>query len=273
MTQEELLNEYPYTAPGLMKLLRKLRSPEGCPWDRKQTRASLAGHLSGECAELLDAIDREDAHDICDELGDVLMNLFFQVIVAEEKGEFTMEDVWQNVICKMIRRHEHVFGNASAGTPEEVLALWQKIKSKEKGHEPKKDGLLKSVPHYLSALDRATALQKKAAEVGFDWENASGVGAKIAEEAKELQEALASGDGAHVEEELGDLLFAAVNLARFRKGASAEALLRAANRKFERRFACVEEKSAAAGIALEDAGLPRLEAFWQEAKKEEKDHA
>ncbi len=273
MTQEELKKEYPYNASGLMRLLRKLRSPEGCPWDRKQTRASLAGHLSGECAELLDAIDREDPHDICDEMGDTLMNLFFQAIVAEEKGEFSLDDVWQNVICKMIRRHEHVFGSAQARTPEEVLALWQKIKSKEKGHEPKKDGLLKGVPHYLSALDRATALQKKASEVGFDWPDAAGVAAKIVEEAGELKEALDSGNEAQVEEELGDLLFAAVNLARFRKGASAEALLRAANRKFERRFARVEEKSAAAGIALEDAGLQRLEAFWQEAKREEKDHA
>ena len=261
--------KFPAGADGLMAVLRRLRGPDGCPWDKAQTRHTLTAHLAGECAELIDAIDREDAPGICDETGDVLMNLFLQIAIAEEKGEFTLTDVWQNEISKMVRRHAHIFGEESAATPEEVTALWEKIKAKEREGKPVKDSILDDVPHYLSALSRAEKLQKKAAKTGFDWQEEKEVLAKIREEVDELEEAMESGNTADIEDELGDLLFAVVNLARFRKGMDSEALLRQACLKFETRFRFIEKTLKAEGAALEDAGIERMEALWQAAKKGE----
>lgn len=261
--------EYSPTADSLLAILRRLRAPDGCPWDRRQTRDSLKRHLVGEVAELLDALDRGCPADICEELGDVLMNLLFQVVVAGERGEFSMEDVWRGIIAKMIRRHEHVFGSACAETPEEVAGLWQQIKAREHGGVGP-ESVLDRVPRSLSALDRAAALQRAASEVGFDWPEASGVMTKIEEECGELRQAFDSRDPAAVDEELGDLLFAAVNLTRFRKGEEAEALLRSANRKFESRFRYVEQRLKAAGEAPQSASPERLEELWQEAKRRER---
>ena len=256
-------------AAGLMAVLKRLRGPDGCPWDKAQTRHTLTAHLAGECAELIDAVDREDAAGICDETGDVLMNLFLQIAIAEEKGEFTLSDVWQNEIDKMVRRHAHIFGEESAATPEEVTALWEKIKAKERAGKPAKDSVLDDVPHYLSALSRAEKLQKKAAKTGFDWQDENGVLDKIREEVDELEQAMNSGNSDAVEDELGDLLFAVVNLARFRKGRDSEALLRQACLKFEKRFRFVEKSLKAEGVALESAGIGRMEELWQAAKKGE----
>ena len=261
--------EFPSTADGLLAVLRRLRAPDGCPWDRAQTRHTLTAHLAGECAELIDAIDREDAPGICDEAGDVLMNLLLQICIAEEKGEFTLADVWKSEISKMVRRHAHIFGEESAATPEEVTALWEKIKAKERAGKPKGESILDDVPHYLSALTRAEKLQKKAAKTGFDWSCERDILAKIKEETGELEEAMISGQENDVDEELGDLLFSVVNLIRFRKRQDAEALLRAANLKFESRFRFVEKELKAAGESLESANLERMEALWQAAKKEE----
>lgn len=266
MTAQE---KFSADAEGLMAVLKRLRGPDGCPWDKAQTRHTLTAHLAGECAELIDAIDKEDPAGICDETGDVLMNLFLQIAIAEEKGEFTLADVWRNEIDKMVRRHAHIFGEESAATPEEVTALWEKIKAKERAGKPVKESVLDDVPHYLSALSRAEKLQKKAAKTGFDWQDAAGVLEKIKEEVCELDEAMSSGDDSAVEDELGDLLFAAVNLARFRKGRDSEALLRQACLKFEKRFRFIEKSLKASGESLESAGPERMEALWEAAKKGE----
>ncbi len=256
---------YPPTAEALRGILARLRAPGGCPWDREQTRQTLSRCLKEEVAELLDAIDRESPAEICDELGDVLMNVVFQAVVAEELGEFTFEDSCRCIIEKMIRRHAHVFGDADAGNPAEVLKLWEKVKLAERGGR-ERDSVLDGVPQELSALDRGEKLQKKAAKVGFDWSDQRGILDKIEEELAELREALDRGDEAHTDEELGDLLFAASNLARFRKRGTSEELLRAANRKFEERFRYVEERVKAGGGTLEEAGIERMEELWQEAK-------
>lgn len=266
MTPQEMFSA---DADGLMAVLRRLRGPDGCPWDKAQTRHTLTAHLAGECAELIDAIDKEDAAGICDETGDVLMNLFLQIAIAEEKGEFSLTDVWRNEIDKMVRRHAHIFGGESAATPEEVTVLWEKIKARERMNKPAKDSILDDVPHYLSALSRAEKLQKKAAKTGFDWQDEAGIVEKIKEEVAELEDAMASGDADAVEDELGDLLFAAVNLARFRKGSDSEALLRRSCLKFEKRFRFIEKSLKDAGESLESAGIERMEMLWQAAKKGE----
>ena len=254
-------------AESLMRILRILRGPDGCPWDRAQTRHTLTKSLSGECAEAIDAIDRENPADIREELGDLLMNVLFQVVIAEENQEFTLEDVWSSINAKMIRRHAHIFGDARAETPEEVAKLWNRIKAAEHKGAEKPRSLMDKVPHYLSALTRAEELQKQAAKVGFDWPDAAGAAAKVREEADELAEALASGDDNAVDDELGDLLFAAVNLGRKRKRGSAEELLRAAARKFETRFRAVEAAVAASGKTWEDFTPGELDEFWKRAKR------
>ena len=254
-------------AESLLRILRILRAPDGCPWDRAQTRRSLTRSLAGECAEVVDAIEAEDVPGIREELGDLLMNVLFQVVIAEENKEFTMAEVWRAINEKMVRRHAHIFGDERAGTPEEVAQLWAKIKEKEHAAEPAPKSLLDKVPHSLSALSRSHDLQKQAAKVGFDWPDASGAAAKVQEEARELAEALASGDDAHIDEELGDLVFAAVNLARLRKRGTAEELTRAAARKFETRFREVEKAVAASGRPWESFTLEELDGFWNAAKR------
>lgn len=161
-------------AESLLRILRILRAPGGCPWDRAQTRRTLTRSLAGECAEVIDAIDADTPEEICEELGDLLMNALFQVVIAEEKHEFTMTDVWRSINEKMVRRHAHIFGDANADTPEEVAALWAKIKEREHAGEAKPESRLDKVPRSLSALTRSAELQKQAAKVGFDWPDASG---------------------------------------------------------------------------------------------------
>ena len=259
------MKEYPPEAASLLAVLRKLRSPEGCPWDREQTRHSLVRHLEGECAELIYAIDKDDVPNICEELGDVLMNLLFQVVVAEEKNEFIMEDVWRGIIDKMIRRHAHVFGSESAANADEVAALWQKIKAQEHAGENTHESVMDKVKPALSPLDRAEKLQKEAAKTGFDWQDQLSVADKISEEVSEVRQALASGDEDAVDE-LGDLLFAVINLIRFRKRENASGLLRKANLKFEKRFREMEKRMTEAGMILENADPETFDRFWEEVK-------
>lgn len=260
------MDEYPANAESLMEILRRLRSSDGCPWDRKQTRESLVRHLDGECAELIYAIDRNDVPNICEELGDVLMNLCFQAVVAEEKGEFTFQDVCRQIIDKMIRRHAHVFGSETASTAEEVAVLWQKIKAQEHADSPEKSSVMDSVKPCLSVLDRAEKLQKCAAETGFDWQDCAGIVDKIAEETAEVREALAENDDEHIDEELGDLLFAVVNLIRFRNKSHASELLRRANLKFENRFRSMEKAFESAGENLSGATPEKFDYFWEKVK-------
>ena len=242
------MKNYPPTAEALMEILHKLRSPEGCPWDKAQTAESFGACFAGEAAELLDAIDRNDSAGICEECGDVLMNVFFQVVLAEEQKLFTLEDVWRTINDKMVRRHAHIFGDRKADTPEEVAQLWQEMK------------------HYLSPLNRAEKLQKKAARCGFDWEKQSDVLDKIREETCETAQAMASGDEEKIDEELGDLLFSVVNLIRFRKRANSEELLRKAALKFETRFRFMEQELKKTGKSFEDSNIGEMESFWLQAK-------
>ncbi len=261
---------YPPTDESLLDILRKLRAPDGCPWDRKQTRQSLITHLDGECAELIEAISRNDSANICEELGDVLMNLFFQVVIAEENGEFTLADVYREIIDKMIRRHAHVFGDAHADTPEEVASLWQKIKAGEKAVTEKNKLLLDEVKLELSPLTHTEKLQKKAAKAGFDWQNTSGIMDKISEELQEIRAAAEAKNEDAVDEELGDLLFAVINLIRFRNRLDTTEILRRANRKFITRFNNMEKAMLDSGINLNDASSDVMNEYWEKVKNQEK---
>lgn len=264
--------EYPPNADSLMAILRRLRAPDGCPWDREQTRSSLVKSFDGECAELIYAIDRNDLPNICEELGDVLMNVLFQVVIAEENGEFTLADVWRQIIDKMIRRHAHVFGNEHAETAGDVAELWQRIKAQEHAASPAPASVMDKVKPCLSVLDRAEKLQKAAAKTGFDWQCAADITGKISEECDEVREALTENDQDHIDEELGDLLFAVVNLIRFRGGKSASELLRQANLKFENRFRKMEKCFADAGKVLDGADPETFDRFWEMVKKSEVNH-
>ena len=265
------MEKYSADAASLMQILRRLRAPDGCPWDRKQTRQSLVRHLESECGELIDAIDHNDPPHICEELGDVLMNLFFQVVIAEENSEFTLTDVWQNIVDKMIRRHAHVFGSENAADADDVIKIWERVKAAERRESGKENvSILDSVKHSLSALNRAEKLQEKAAEVNFDWSDTAGIISKIKEEIGEVEQALQSGDDAAVDEELGDLLFSAVNLVRYRKQTHSEELLRRANLKFERRFRALEAIATAKNLKLPELSAAELDELWNQVKLAEK---
>ena len=263
-------HEFPATAEGLAEVVRVLRAPDGCPWDKVQTLESLRESLSGECAEVIEAIDLGDRENLCEELGDLLMNVVFAAVVAEEEKSFDWSDVCGNVIAKMIRRHPHVFGGARAADVDEVMTIWRRVKKAEKNASDAPESIYDKPVVSLSALDRATTVQKRAAKVGFDWDCEAGVMAKIEEETRELAEALASGDEEHIDEELGDLLFSAVNLARFRKRGSADELLRAACRKFVERFQKVEKQAARDGRAVGECTAGELDQYYRNAKKMQK---
>ena len=217
----------------LRNVMRRLRAPDGCPWDRVQTHATLLECLMGEAAEFMDAVDASDDANMREELGDLLMQIVLHSVIAEERGAFTFEDVARDITQKMIRRHEHVFGNAKAETAADVVKLWEKVKLKEPEHVHK--SVLDGIPNHCPALFQAEKMQKKAAKAGFDWDDSLEILDKVEEELSELREACASGDEAHIDEETGDLIFAAANIARFRKR-SPEELLARANGKFARRF-------------------------------------
>ncbi len=250
---------------ALVDVISALRSEDGCPWDREQTHASLKKYLVEECAEVLDAIDDGDDAGIKEELGDILMHIVFHSHIAEVSGRFDFDDVARGAAEKMIRRHPHVFGSESAESSDDVLKIWKAVKKREKGNAS--ESVLDGVPRHMPALARADELQKRAAGKGFDWDSQGPILEKIEEELRELRMALDAGDDRHVEEEIGDLLFAVVNLARFRKGTPAEELLARANGKFQRRFQYIEGRLAAAGRSLDDASIAEMEALWEGAKR------
>lgn len=249
----------------LMAVMRKLRAPDGCPWDREQTHESLKQPLLEECYELLDAIDERDDTHLCEELGDVLLQVVFHCVIAEEQGRFTERDVTTALVNKLIFRHPHIFGAAQADTAEKVLVNWEKLKKIEKGQSTQTDALM-SVPRGLPALTRSRKVQKKAADVGFDWDSAAAAFSKIAEETAELKSAMDADQ--HVEEEMGDLLFAVVNVARLLK-LDPEFLLLAATDKFIRRFAAMEELAMREGRTLEDMTMMEMDACWERVKMTE----
>ncbi|MGG3883915.1 nucleoside triphosphate pyrophosphohydrolase [Brevibacillus panacihumi] len=252
----------------LKEIVAILRSPEGCPWDREQTHQSIRKNLIEETYEVLETIDDEDPDAMCEELGDLLMQIMLHSQMAAEDGYFTVEDVVAGLNEKLVRRHPHVFGEKHADDAVEALANWQEIKAQEKaakGIDVANQSQLAGIPRDLPALMYAYKLQKKAAQIGFDWDDVADVYGKIEEEYRELREA-SERDRA---EELGDLLFAVVNLARFLKLDPEEALAMT-NKKFKRRFSYIESKLKEAGRSFEETDLQEMDKWWEEAKHREK---
>ena len=251
---------YPHTYEGLDQLVRRLRGPDGCPWDREQTHDSLKGKLLEECYELVEAIEEGDASDLAEELGDVLFHVVFQIHVAAQNGEFQPERVFGSVIRKLVRRHPHVFGDAKVADSEELLASWDSIKRRERAGTGA--SLLDGVPRTAPALSYAQEAQRRAARAGFDWDDYAGVVQKVAEELAELESA---GSDAEREAELGDLLFSVVNAARW-LGVDAEGALRHANSRFYARFAVMERLSLDRGLSFAELPMEEKDALWEEAK-------
>jgi ATP diphosphatase len=255
----------------LIEIMAALRTPgSGCPWDLDQAFDTIAPYTLEEAYEVADAIARGDLDHLKDELGDLLLQVVFHARMAQEQSKFDFGGVVEAITTKLIRRHPHVFADEHGQTAEAVKGLWERIKAEEKadrGEEP--EGALSGVAVALPALTRALKLQNKAGQVGFDWNDPRAVLAKIREEADEIEAALDAQDEAHAATEVGDLLFAVVNLARHLQ-ADPEGILRATNRKFERRFASIERALAAQGKRPQDATLAEMDALWDAAKEEEK---
>lgn len=255
-----------FSYDDLCDVLRRLRAPNGCPWDREQTHQSLREPLMEECYELIDAIDSGDDNAICEEAGDVLMHAAFHGVIASEQGRFTERDVSTCIVQKLVYRHPHVFGNVRVHSSDEVLKNWDALKMAEKSQKTHAE-VLKSVPRCFPALTRASKVQHKAAKVGFDWPDVTGAIPKLAEETDELLRAM-QGDG-DVAEEMGDLLFSAVNVARLLK-TDPEFLLREATDKFIDRFTAMEKLAVERGTQLENLSLFEMDALWDEAKNTQK---
>lgn len=250
---------------ALRRLIRRLRGPGGCPWDREQTPASMVRYLLEEAHELADAVASGEEEAVCEELGDVLFQVLFLGECYEEAGRFDLETVCRGIVEKMTRRHPHVFGTARAADSAEVLRNWRRIKKEEQGGRPGPASRLDRLPGGLPPLLRAQALGERAAEAGFDWEEPEGVLAKLEEEVGEFRAARASADPAALEREIGDLLFTLVNLAR-RCGVSADAALRGAVLRFERRFRALEARLAAEGRRPEEVSQAEKDRIWEEIK-------
>lgn len=266
----------------LIEIMAALRDPDtGCPWDIEQSFETIVPYTIEEAYEVADAVERGDPDDLCDELGDLLLQVVFHARMAEEKGLFSFGDVVEAITRKMIRRHPHVFARSQADTPEAVKVQWDAIKAEEKAEraarraaraeetgkaaEDFEAGHLGSVQRSFPALTEALKLQERAAKVGFDWSEPAPILDKIEEEIGELREALAAGQPEKVKDELGDLIFALVNIGRHVK-AEPEQALRGTNTKFRRRFKYIENNLKVSGETLEGAGLERMEALWQAAK-------
>jgi len=250
----------------LLEIIARLRAPDGCPWDRKQSTSSMAPHLLEEAYEAVEALQAEDSAGSCEELGDVLMNVLMIAQIASESGGFDAEQVAAGIADKLVRRHPHVFGDVEAVDTEQVLANWEAIKRRERGDGPPRS-VLAGVPVALPALLRAHRVGEKAARTGFDWPDRSGPRAKLDEEIAELDEALQAGDQTAAEHELGDVLFAVINVARH-AGINAEMALRQTIDRFMARFRYVESQL---GERLEGASLAEMERLWERAKARERD--
>ncbi len=255
----------------LARVMARLRAPGGCPWDRTQTFETIKSYTLEETYEVMEAIDRQDWPGLAEELGDLLLQPVFFAEMAAEEGLFTISDSLDAINEKLVRRHPHVFGDAVAHTADDVKQRWDEIKKQEKPDSAKAslDSVLTSVPRNLPALMEAEKISKKAADVGFEWPDVSGVLDKLQEEAAELAEARHSGDQEHIQHEIGDVLFTLVNLARFLK-VDPEQALRKTNARFRKRFAHMERAIGADGGSLREATLDRMEALWQDAKRLEK---
>jgi len=264
LKKDKLLFEFSH----LVDIMEKLRSPEGCPWDKEQSLDSLQKYLVEETYEVVEAYQKNDMDLLREELGDVLLQIVFQSQVAKEEGLFKLEDVIRGISDKLIRRHPHVFSDRQADTPAEVSVLWKEVKKKEKGENLKTISILNKFSRSQPALKQAAEIQKLAAEVGFDWENTNDVVLKIKEELSELEEAIENGDQESASLELGDLFFAVVNLSRFICTDPELALLRT-NLKFQERFRFIEESVRKEGKKIDEMSLKELDYYWEKAKKNE----
>jgi len=264
----------------LVGVMARLRAPGGCPWDREQTHATLRTYLIEEAYEVLDAMDSGDNFKFAEELGDLLLQVLFHAQLSQEEGRFTIADVVREIYEKMMRRHPHVFGNKRAKTAAEVLKNWEKIKAQERKQaaegkevkektEKKDASVLDGVPRSLPALLEANQLTRKAARIGFDWENVEGILAKLTEETGELRAALGNRSRLQdIEGEVGDILFVAVNLARFLE-LDPEIALKKTSKKFSRRFREMERVTRERGTTLAEVPREEMERLWEKAKREE----
>lgn len=250
---------------GLMEVMQRLRAPGGCPWDAEQTHESLRSSLIEEAYEVLDAIDREDMTALEEELGDLLLQIVFHAAIEQERSEFTMRDVTTGIVNKLIYRHPHVFGNVKVNGADDVLYNWENLKQKEKSQSTVADAM-RAVPASFPSLMRSYKIQKKAAHVGFDWDSALQALPKVEEEAVEVRDAIVSGDDAAVHEEIGDLLFACVNVARLMK-VDPELALRSATDKFMSRFIRMEQLMLSEGREIGTMSLPEMDSYWERIKK------
>ena len=254
-----------YTVDDLRNIMARLRGENGCPWDRVQTHESLKRSMIEECYEAIEALDNHDDKMFSNELGDCLLQIVFHARIAEERGAFNFDDVVNEICTKLISRHTHIFGEAKADNAEEALAEWEKQKKSEKGLKSFTDAL-KDVPKNFPALIRAEKVQKKAAKAGFDWNDISDAEEKLYEEISELKEALKSANQDEINEEYGDLLFAAVNVGRF-ANADSELSLTAATNKFISRFEKMEKLANEKGKKLDEMSLEEMDSLWNEVKK------
>lgn len=259
----------PHSFDQLITIMRRLRAPGGCPWDAEQTHESLTRYLLEETYEVIEAIDEKSPQHLKEELGDLLLQPVFHAAIAEESGAFTIDDVIATLCDKLIRRHPHVFGDLEIKDSEAQVENWEKIKKLEKGDE--RPSALSGVPDHLPALMKAHKISEKASRVGFDWDHADQVFAKVMEELHEFEEAWAGGDPARMEDEMGDVLFAIANLGRFLQLNPEEALRKTITR-FQKRFSYVEEELHRQGVPMQKATLEEMDALWEQAKEIERDN-
>lgn len=260
----DFIRKESYNVQDLVEIMKLLRAPDGCPWDAEQTHESIKKNLIEETYEVIEAINKKDNDLLCEELGDLLMQVVFHAQMEAEEGTFDFDAVADGVCKKLIERHPHVFGDVSISGVDDVLTNWDAIKRKTKKQKTTTESML-SVPRELPALMRATKLQKKAADVGFDWSEVSGALEKLEEEIAELRQAISNSDKENMAEELGDVLFSAVNVSRFIK-VDAEESLTSASDKFLSRFTKVENLAAERGIDMKSVGIDELDKLWDEAK-------
>ena len=256
-----------YTADDLLRIVEILRAPGGCPWDAEQTHESIRKDFIEETYEVIEAINKNSPEMLREELGDVLLQVVFHTLIETEKGNFTFSDVTDEICKKLIIRHPHVFGDVNVSSTEEVLTNWDAIKMGTKKQSTVAEAIY-SIPRELPALMRANKVQKKAAKAGFDWPDVTGAFEKITEEAKEVDEAIENGNETEILDEIGDLLFAVVNVAR-KTGVDPEEALTRATDKFSRRFEKSEKMAAEEGVDMKTATLEKLDEYWDNAKKQE----
>jgi tetrapyrrole methylase family protein / MazG family protein len=253
----------------LLAIMHRLRAPGGCPWDREQSRTSLKPYLIEETYEVLEAIESGTPEALREELGDLLFQVVFHAEIAAERGEFTMADLLAHLGDKMVSRHPHVFGDASVDTPGQALAQWEALKQREAEARGRRRSVIDGVPRALPALVRAQRVQSKAARVKFDWPDAAAAWTKVEEEMREASAALDSADGGRFADELGDVLFSLVNVARL-SSLDAEDVLQSAVEKFRRRFTTMEDELNASGRSVASVSAEELERAWEAAKARER---